>query len=171
MTRIYIHKDKFLGDVHEYLKQLAASGREAPGLTWVEPRPGLWSPADMGSDPAPSLVPGWPATDRPMDEARLFWPSGFLHVVARISNGEVSCRFVEIHENEPAQERALQREVFREAEAILLRTDWDRFGLSRPPIHVEKVTVVSYRDNGTLLGWRILPEGVRAAQEKENVEQ
>lgn len=140
----------------EFLKSSAGS-YGAPLLSWLEPVPAPTSDLYLGpAQGFPLFTSGFSRTVQTLDEARLFWKDRAMHVVSGPASG---CRFFEYADVEfPGCE---QKEIFRlsgqSGDEILLRLDWERFGLR--PVPIKKVKVIRYLDGVNLFAWRLIPGG------------
>lgn len=95
-------------------------------------------------------MPSWPA-DLPLVEARLFWASSALHVVARERGG---CSWVRIEE---VAEGNGGTEVARSVIPVYTLRDLNRFGLENGPA-IQGLSAVEYRQQGRLVAWRLVME-------------
>lgn len=106
-------------------KFIARKAKENPPLlTWADPDPTAVNPegnTGRRTDFQPLVrgIPEWPA-DVPLAEARLFWKSSALHVVAKDGGG---CRWAKIEESDDGEE------FMRSEMKVLTLRDRKRFGL------------------------------------------
>ena len=94
-----------------------------------------------------SGTPDWPL-DLPLVEARLFWKTAALHVVA----DETGCRFARIKEEGSA-------DAIRRVYPIHTLQDRRRFGLADFGGGIGRLNAVEYWRDGRLIGWRLMPGG------------
>lgn len=124
-----------------------------PLLAWAEPDPlrvDVSNSTGRRSDFEPLVcgMPSWPA-DLPLVEARLFWASSALHVVAREGGG---CAWVRIEET---AEGSGGDEVACSVIPVYTLRDFKRFGLESRPAF-EGLRAVEYRQQGRLVAWRLV---------------
>ena len=135
-----------------------------PRLVWIEPDPeaveiGPGGGRRIAALPLAGGAPeSWPDDWRelPLTEARLFWPTSALHVLA----SDDGCRWVRIEERDgDAVEREERDEdvVERVVSSVFAQSDASRYGLS--PAAVEgPLIAIQYRKRGRLVGWRLMIE-------------
>lgn len=136
--------------VAEYVKRTAQD--HPPLLAWAEPEP-LAVDITNGTgrcDGFTALVRGMPAWsgDPPLTEARLFWATSALHVVAIEGGG---CRWARIEENAQCTNGTL---VARTVIPVHTLRDLVRFGLGDGQT-IEGLCAVEYRQQGSLVAWRL----------------
>lgn len=125
-------------------------------LAWAEPDPLYVDVSNStgrrsGFKPLVRGMPSWPA-DPPLVEARLFWASSALHVVAREGGG---CAWVRIEE---VAEGNGGTEVARSVIPVYTLRDLNRFDLQSGP-DFEGLHAVEYRQQGRLVAWRLVING------------
>lgn len=129
---------------------VAAKVRESrPLLAWAEPQASFarkGTPGRIGDfRPLVAGCPAWPE-DLPLVEARLFWATSALHVVAD-SDG---CRWVTLLESDAGEE-----EVQRSEKPVVTLRDAARFGLDTRGWPGGSLSAIEYRNGGRLVGWRL----------------
>lgn len=146
----------------------AEMSRRPPLLVWTEPdvnAVSLGNRTGRRSD-FRALVSGntdWPA-DLLLVEARLFWETSALHLVA--DDTSPGCRWLRIEERDDGKEEVMRRQI-----PVHTLQDRQRFGL---PGNGEELAAVEYLRQGRLIGWRLLPGNVgrnlcRPAMEPSNM--
>ena len=135
---------------------VAAKAKEMPPLlAWAEPEASFARGGQAGRirdfQPLTTGCPAWPA-DLPLVEARLFWPTSALHVVAD-GNG---CRWVKLRESDAGEKG---EEVERSEKPVLTLQDAARFGLDTRGWPGGSLTAIEYRSGGRLVGWRLTTSG------------
>ena len=157
-TLIYYRTGVRNEPVVEFLVDLLAHQAKSPGvplLSWLEPAPRPASEASLGPvKECKVLSKGFSKPDHPLDEARLFWDNKAIQVVSGPGAG---CRFFEYSDDEfpECAERKIRRVSGQQGDDILIRLDWERFGLQ--PSGIKKVKVVKYLDGVDLFAWRLIP--------------
>lgn len=143
-------------DDHRSVAEVIAqhAGEAAPLLAWAEPDPLHVALSQHGrrNDFTPLVqgVPSWPA-DLPLVEARLFWATAALHVVAREGGG---CVWTRIEENGADGETLL---AMRAEFSVHTRRDLARFGLhADEAIKGLPLRAIEYRERGRLVVWRLI---------------
>jgi hypothetical protein len=133
------------------------ASQDAPLLAWAEPDPlhvALGKGAGRREDflPLQRGAPSWPA-DLPLIEARLFWPTTALHIIACEDGG---CRWTRIEEVTADNETLM---VMRSQFPVHTLRDAARFGFSaQKPI--EGFRAIEYRQRGRLVAWRLIAGAV-----------
>ena len=126
-----------------------------PRLAWAEPKASFARGSQAGRikdfHPLIAGCPAWPA-DLPLVEARLFWPTSALHVVAE---GD-GCRWVKLRESDAGEEG---EEFERSEKPVLTLQDAARFGLDTRGWPGGSLTAIEYRSGGRLVGWRLTTSG------------
>jgi hypothetical protein len=136
--------------VHDLVREKVADN--APLLAWAEPDPlhvDLYNETGLrpGFVPLVCGVPSWP-DDLRFIEARLFWASSMVHVIAREGGG---CVWTRIEEGSDGGDPDLTRS---EIEVHTLR-DLKRFGF--PAFQpIEGLRAIEYRQQGRLVAWRLV---------------
>lgn len=141
----------------------------SPSITWCEPKP-----RETRLDKFPGL---WIGTSDEqlkgatieLDEARLFWPNGWVHVVAA-GNKARWAAFVETPTDKPSawldqlpKERAEEKpwDVQRQSLDLLLmqKRDLIRFDLAGfvGAFDGKHLRVIEYHQDTALVGWRLEP--------------
>jgi hypothetical protein len=140
--------------VAEFVRQQAQQA--PPLLAWAEPDPlGVDLTNHTGRRDGFALLvsggmPSWPA-DLPLAEARLFWTSSALHVVAREGGG---CGWAWIEEK-PAGNAGTP--VARSVIPVHTLRDGKRFGLPDGQT-IAGLRAIEYRQQGRLVAWRLTTE-------------
>jgi len=159
--------------VADFIKQQEDS---ATALVWLEPDPravNLKNHTGRRCD-EPPLSPGLPNWLRdgngpPVIEARLFWASEALHVVANPDG--TGCRWAFIKEKRPADDslpkisapetfdnnQQVSREVHREEYRVRTIQDLNRFGFDEGQ-STFNLKMFEYREGGRLVAWRLVRE-------------
>lgn len=142
-------------DDHRSVAEVIAqhAGEAAPLLAWAEPDPLHVAPDKHGRrddfKPLVQGVPSWPA-DLPLAEARLFWPTAALHVVAREGGG---CSWTRIEEGGADGEMLL---AMRTEFSVHALSDLARFGLAaHEALKGLPLRAIEYRERGRLAAWRL----------------
>ena len=136
-------------DLAEVVKHACAAN--PPLFSWVEPRP-----VDPGNrfGPLPGfqgLKAGPPREGVELDEARLFWETSALHLVASNVGG---CRWSLVEEIDRAQDVLAVR---REEHPVILQQDWSRFGLEPQSEPRSDLVRIVYKTGGRIVAWRLAP--------------
>lgn len=127
------------------------STQPKPQLAWAEPTPSALR-ADGARGRRRDFVPfvqgalRWPA-DLVLVEARMFWDTAALHVVADPDGG---CRWARIEESASGQDEVVCSYV-----PVQTLRDRARFGLGDDGQISARLTAVEYRRNGHLVAWRL----------------
>lgn len=126
-----------------------------PLLAWAEPDPlqvVTHNKTGRRDDFRPLVqgTPSWP-NDLPLIEARLFWPTAALHVVAHEAGG---CRWMRIEEFNAPTEATDTVEVMRTPLPVYTISDQERFGLP-DSVAIEHLQAIEYRQRGRLISWRL----------------
>jgi len=145
-------------------------------LVWLEPDPravNLEKDTGRRCDEPPLTVglPNWLSAGNgpPVIEARLFWASEALHVVANPDG--TGCRWAFIKEKRPADDslpkisapetsdknQQVSREVHREEYRVRTIQDLDRFGFDKSQ-STFNLKMFEYRVGGRLVAWRLVRE-------------
>ncbi|WP_295447120.1 hypothetical protein [uncultured Thiodictyon sp.] len=141
--------EEFRG-VADFIKE---KGQEdTPLLAWADPDPLSVDVTNdtgrrSGFEPLVRGMPPWLA-DLPLAEARLFWATSALHVVARDGGGCVWARIEEHTEG-----RSESRVACSKMPVHTLR-DLHRFGLEHGSA-IKELFAVEYRQQGRLVAWRL----------------
>lgn len=140
-------------NVADLIRQKAQEAE--PLLAWAEPDPlhmNVSNNTGRRCDFKPLVcgMPSWP-DDLPLVEARLFWASSALHVVAREGGG---CSWVRIEEVAEGDGGA---EVARSVIPVYTLRDLNRFGLENGPA-IQGLSAIEYRQQGRLVAWRLVME-------------
>ncbi len=147
----YTHGTEQL-NVAEFIAQEVK--KSAPLLAWADPQatqmrddvPGRYK----NFQPLVEGAPQWP-DDIVLSEARLFWQSSALHVVAHaVTKDGRGCRWARIKESPGT-------EVTRNELGVLALRDYARFGMDPWQGAPDNLTAIEYREHGRLRAWRLLP--------------
>lgn len=135
--------------VNELIQKKAAE--QTPLLAWGDPDPqgvNLVNASGRREDFQPLVLgaPSWP-NDLRLVEARLFWPTAALHVVASEGGG---CRWTTFEES--GSDAGLEV-AWRKITVFTLR-DLARFGLQAGQA-IDNLAAIEYRQQGRLIGWRL----------------
>lgn len=133
----------------------AEAEKERPLLSWAEPdasyaRKG--KPGRIGDFvPLVAGCPDWPK-DLPLVEARLFWATSALHVIA----DDKGCRWARLWESDAGEEKDRRSE--KDVLTLQLQ-DAERFGMTTHGWPNLPLTAIEYRSGGRLVGWRLITRG------------
>jgi hypothetical protein len=136
-----------------------------PRLVWVEPDPAAVAMGPGGGRRIAALPlaggtpESWPDDWRelPLTEARLFWPTSALHVLAH----DDGCRWVRIEERDRDAVEHEDREecdedvVERVVSSAFAQSDASRYGLAPAAVQGPLISI-QYRKRGRLVGWRLM---------------
>ncbi|MCB1821771.1 MAG: hypothetical protein KDI73_09370 [Candidatus Competibacteraceae bacterium] len=141
------------GSVADGVRQWVADVE--PLLAWAEPDPlhvDIANRTGRRDDFKPLVIgmPSWP-TDTPLLEARLFWATSALYIVARENGGWSWARIEEAAENSGGAKVACS--------VIPVHTlrDVGRFGVPDGPA-IKGLQAIEYREQGRLVAWRLVIE-------------
>lgn len=151
--RLQLESDADARTVAEVIAQQVDEA--APLLAWAEPNPlyaVVHNRTGRRGDFVPLVqgAPSWPA-DLPLIEARLFWPTAALHVVAREGRG---CLWTRIEELNAAAGAASNAEFMRTVFPVHTISDRARFGLPDQET-ITPLQAIEYRQCGRLVAWRL----------------
>ena len=130
----------------------AEAAKAAPLFAWAEPDV-MAAVIDNRTGRRPDFrpfvrgKPDWPA-DLPLVEARLFWETAALHVVAL----DTGCRWARLEEGG-------NLEAIRRAFPVHTLKDGRRFGMTGDEGDIGGLTAVEYWREGRLIGWRLTKAG------------
>jgi len=134
----------------EFIQQQAQ--KNPPLLSWVELDPlqtNLSNASGRRLDEIPLLrgLPEW-LSEMPVIEARLFWQTSSLHVLAEAGG----CRWARVEECPNGPETVLVSRY-----KVRTLADWNRFGFTKKP-EIENLQATEYRQQGRLVAWRLALE-------------
>jgi len=152
---VRIHTERDHRSVTKVIAHQAGQYLTLPVLAWAEPDPlhvELSNHSGRRADFLPLMrgIPCWP-DDLPLVEARLFWDTAALHVVADESGGCAWTRIEELDGIQDVEGIQLMRSTMR----IHTRRDMARFGLSNLS-ELSGLQAIKYLDGGRLVAWRLM---------------
>lgn len=154
MTIIYYQTGTETGSIADVIATLKPS---APHWSWYDPRPGTLLKSNIPlSTLHPLLRPGnlHSTADIEIDEARLFWPTGSLHL---LNTDSQETRYFWWSEQQSDGFEPLEVDQ-RQSCTILLKDEkaFSRFGLIIPEnFWRERIEVIEYWQNSSLVAWTI----------------
>lgn len=139
------------GSVADGVRQWVADAE--PLLAWAEPDPlhvDIANRTGHRDDFKPLVIgrPSWPA-DVPLVEARLFWATSALHIVAKEDGGWRWARIEQVAEDSGGTK------VARSVIPVHTLRDFGRFGLLNGPA-IQGLQAIEYREQGRLVAWRLV---------------
>ena len=139
------------GSVADGVQQWVADAE--PLLAWAEPDPihvDIANRTGHRDDFKPLVIgrPSWPA-DVPLVEARLFWATSALHIVAKEDGGWRWARIEQVAEDSGGTK------VARSVIPVHTLRDFGRFGLLNGPA-IQGLQAIEYREQGRLVAWRLV---------------
>lgn len=154
MNKIYYRAGRLSGSIPEAIAFLKPP---TPVWSWYEPMPGsLLKINKRADDLHPLLRPGAPEFFEgvSVDEARLFWPDGSLHLL-RIDQEETRYYWWSINEIQDGQSTEYTEQ---KAYQVLLRDrkEYSRFSLELPTGYPQDaLEVIEYWFNTSLIAWTV----------------
>jgi len=175
-TELYRYNGSRSGDISACIGQLSLP---APDWSWYEPRPGYALDDNGAEDPQrnasalhPMLRRGQLSDQVPMDEARLFWRWGALHLLADDSGSNTRWSLWRAggQPDIALEQRGAPEPASAHRDSILLRNGQElkRFGLKWPDqwgpasasaSEANLIDVISYTGSNGLIGWTITGRG------------